>query len=106
MELERGARNAMKSDNPERMTDLAYRSLGTLRSSYLMSSKEFLSLFAYVRLGLSLGILPKDELTHEKLNEIMVHVMPATLTLSSGKHLGEVERDKCRAKYLRDILSK
>ena len=28
MELERGARNAMKSDNPERMTDLAYRSLG------------------------------------------------------------------------------
>lgn len=106
MELERSARNTMKSDNPDRMTDLAYRSLGTLRSAYLMSSKEFLSLFAYVRLGLALGVLPENELSYEKLGEIMVHVMPATLSLSSGKHLSETERDRRRAEYLRECLSK
>lgn len=106
MELERSARNTMKSDNPDRMTDLAYRSLGTLRSAYLMSSKEFLSLFAYVRLGLALGVLPENELSYEKLGEIMVHVMPATLSLSSGKHLSETERDRRRAEYLRECLAK
>lgn len=104
MELERNARATMKSDSPDRLTDLAYRSLGTLRSSYLMSSKEFLSLCAYVRLGLALGYLDEKELSYEKLTETMVHVMPASLSVDEGKHLGELERDKARAKYLRTHL--
>lgn len=106
MELERKARESMKESNPDRMTDLAYRSLGTLRSAYLMSTKEFLGLCAYVRLGLAIGVLPEHELSYEKLTEIMVHIMPATLSLSSGKHLGETERDRRRAEYLRECLAK
>ena len=106
MELERNARATMKSDSPDRLTDLAYRSLGTLRSSYLMSSKEFLSLCAYVRLGIALGYISEDELTYEKLTETMIHVMPASLSVDEGKHLGELERDKARAEYLRRHLAK
>ena len=104
MELERHTREVMKSDNPDRMTDLAYRSLGTLRSSYLMSSKEFLGLYAYVRLGLALGLLPHTDLTFEKLAAIMVHVMPATLSLTSGRNFDALDRDKLRAEYLRENL--
>ena len=99
---ERQLRAAMMSDAPDRITDTVMRSVGALRYAHMMSSEEFLKHYAYVRLGISLGII--KDITYEKLGNLLVEAMPATLTLRAGHELGPTERDLARAKYIRENI--
>lgn len=100
---ERKAREEMKSDMYDRIYDKVCRAYGILKYSRMMSSSEFLTLFSDVRLGISLGMI--DELSYEKLGEILIGILPSNLIYNSGnKPLSENERDVKRSEYVRNSL--
>lgn len=92
--MERQMRETIKDS----VDDTVCRSYGIMRYARSMTSKEFMKLFADVRLGVSLGII--DGITNEKLGEIMINVLPATLMTRNGGSLDETARDKARAAYI------
>lgn len=104
IESEKKARQAITGDNLERLTDRIKRAEGTLRYANLISSSEFIKLFADVRFGIALGIV--EEINYEQLGTLLVEVMPATLTLSSeNTPKSEMARDKLRAQKIQSILN-
>lgn len=100
---ERKTRDAMKSDSSDRLADLVFRALGTLKYARLISSKEFLKLFAEVRLGIALGYI--TEIGYGELSELLVSVMPANLTIKTRRELTDAERDRERADFIRHYLT-
>lgn len=102
-ESERKARNELKSDNYDRMADRVCRAYGIMKYSRIMSSREFLQLFADVRLGIALGMI--ENVSYEKLGELLIGVLPANLVAASGKNvLSENERDVRRSEFVRNAL--
>ncbi|MBE6718820.1 MAG: protein arginine kinase [Ruminococcaceae bacterium] len=102
-EKERRAREVLKSDNYSAIADKVGRAYGILKYARIISSKEFMKLYADVRLGISLGII--DDLTYEKMGEIMIGVLPANLIKNNGgKPISDYERDILRADYLRKAI--
>lgn len=100
---ERQARDAVKSDNPDRLCDRVMRSFGTMKYAYLLSSAEFIRLFADVRLGISLGFV--SDISYERLGELLIRVMPGMMNATAGRVLGDGERDRMRAEFVREFLS-
>ncbi|MBQ8310615.1 MAG: ATP--guanido phosphotransferase [Clostridia bacterium] len=104
-ESEQKARKAITGDALERLSDHILRSEGILKYAYMISSSEFIKLFADVRFGIALGIV--SNITYEQLGTLLVEAMPATLTLSSeNTPKGESARDKLRAQKIQNILNK
>ncbi len=103
-ESEKKARKAITGDAFDRLTDRILRSAGLLKSAYLMSSSEFIKLFADVRFGISLGLI--SDISYEQLGTLLVEAMPATLTLSAeNTPRTENARDKLRAERIKTILN-
>ena len=102
-ESEHKARKSITGDALDRLTDRVLRSEGALKYAYMMSSSEFIKLFADVRFGIALGII--EDITYEQLGTLLVEAMPATLTLSAeNAPKTEAARDKLRAQRIRSIL--
>lgn len=100
---ERKAREVIKSDSYSVIADRVGRAYGILKYAAIISSKEFMKLFADVRLGIALGLI--KDLDYEKLGELMIGVMPATLIArNGGVAAGESERDVMRADYIRKTI--
>ena len=103
-ESEQKARKAITGDALDRLTDRIKRAEGTLKYAYLLSSAEFIKLFADVRFGISLGII--TDITYEQLGVLLVEAMPATLTMEAeAPPKTEAARDKLRAKKVQEILN-
>ena len=101
---EQKARNAITGDSLDRLTDRILRSVGILKYAHMISSSEFIKLFADVRFGISLGIV--REITYEQLGTLLVEAMPATLTLiADAAPKTEAARDKLRAQHVRHLLT-
>lgn len=101
---EHKARKSIQGDALDRLTDRILRAEGTLRYAHMLSSAEFIRLFADVRLGISMGIV--DDLTYDQLTPLLVEVMPATMTLSTeNPPRSEAARDKLRAQIVRSALA-
>lgn len=103
IESEQKARRSITGERLDHLTDRILRSEGALKYAYMMSSAEFIKLFADVRFGISLGIV--TDISYEQLGTLLVEVMPATLTLgveTSPKN--EMARDKLRAQKIHSIL--
>ena len=104
-ESEHKARKTITGDALDRLTDRILRSEGALKYAYMMSSTEFIKLFADVRFGIALGIV--EDITYEQLGTLLVEAMPATLTLSAeNAPKTEAARDKLRAQRIRSVLQK
>ncbi len=104
-ESEQKARKSITGDALERLTDHIKRQEGILKYAYMISSSEFIKLFADVRFGIALGLI--NDITYEQLGTLLVDVMPATLTLSSETTpKSEAARDKLRAQRIQACLSK
>lgn len=100
---EQKARKAITGDALDRLTDRVMRSEGTLKYAHMLSSGEFIKLFADIRFGISLGII--SDISYEQLGTLLVEAMPATLTLSAETPpKTEAARDKLRALRVREIL--
>ncbi|MBO5274070.1 MAG: protein arginine kinase [Clostridia bacterium] len=100
VELERSARNSIYSDNTDLLTDRILRSYGVMKYAHMITSEEFMKLWADVRLGVALGIISEEDMSYDQLGELSVAVMPATLSLTSGAQ-DERSRDIARAERAR-----
>ncbi len=101
---EQKARKSITGDALDRLTDHIKRQEGILKYAYMISSSEFIKLFADVRFGITLGVV--NDITYEQLGTLLVEVMPATLTLSSeNTPKSESARDKLRAQKIQALLN-
>ncbi len=102
-ESELRARQSVTGDALDRLTDRIKRAEGTLRYAHMLSTAEFIKLFADVRLGIALGIV--EGIGYEQLGRLLVDAMPATLTLSvDTPPKTEAARDKLRAQTVRAVF--
>jgi len=102
---EEKARKAITGDTLDRLTDRIKRAEGTLKYAYMMTSSEFIKLFADVRFGIALGLV--TDISYEELGNLLVEAMPATLTLGAEiPPKTEAARDILRAAKIRDFLQR
>lgn len=103
-ENEKSLRKLINEDKNPKLIDRICRAEGTLRHAYMISSSEFISLFADVRLGIDLGII--KDVDYKTLGQLFIEVMPATLALSEKKTpKTEKDRDVLRAKRIKARFS-
>jgi len=103
IELEEQARAQMVERERDRVTDKVCRSLGILKNAYLLGSDELALRLADVRLGSVLGLL--ETVPMHRLTELFIAAQPATLAISGEGLEDGAERDKARAKMLKNALS-
>lgn len=99
------ARDALFRANHDLLTDKIMRSLGILRYATMLSGKEFCDCYAYVRLGVSLGLV--EDVTLETLDKLLYAAMPANILLrgsNTAAAKNPVLRDKLRARIVRGSL--
>ena len=100
---ERELRGKVSGEVAALREDRIHRAEGTLRYATRISSEEFFSLFADLKLGIALGLI--DTVKDEQLNALLIHVLPATLTLAAGNApKNGAERDAFRASYIKKAL--
>lgn len=103
-ENEKSLRKLINEDKNPKLIDRICRAEGTLRHAYMISSSEFISLFADVRLGIDLGII--KDVDYKTLGQLFIEVMPATLALSEKEApKTEKDRDVLRAKRIKARFS-
>lgn len=81
--------------------DKIFRALGVLKNARLLSTDEFMELISVVRLGAARGLVEADI---EKLNDLIVNMQPATISVANGEADGPAARDALRAKTVRETL--
>ena len=103
IEKERKLRREVSGEAAERRADRIHRAEGTLRYASMLSSEEFFSLYADIKLSIALGLI--DSISDEVLNTLLINVLPATLTQSASTAPGSgAERDRQRARFIKQAL--
>ncbi len=96
---ERAARKELiKNDD---YLDSIWRAYGILKYSRKLTSSEFMKLISLVRLAAAEKIIDTDI---EKINAMIPDMQPATVNVRNSSVLDAEERDKLRAKEVREIL--
>lgn len=93
-------RNLRGSLDRLRVEDIAYRALGTLANSRILTSNEMMNLLSQIKLGQSQGIINK-EINAVKL---IIEGQPHMLMKKYGEMQPD-ERDICRASAMREAVS-
>ncbi len=97
------ARNSLLAARRDAMTDKICRSLGILKYAHMISGKEFLDCYAYVRLGISLDLIHSVELS--ELDKLLYEAMPAHLILQNKDAASDTAlRDKLRAEVIKQRI--
>ncbi|MDE6276223.1 MAG: ATP--guanido phosphotransferase [Clostridia bacterium] len=99
--LEEQARRAILDRKKIDLEDQIMRAYGTLLFARVLGSDEFMINIAYVKLGISYGLLKLDV---RAINKLIPKVLPYTLSVNKGKILNPHERDVERAKIVRSAL--
>lgn len=100
---ELSARHMLLKTDGIALRDKISRAYGVLTNAYTLSTKEFMSLIALVKLGVSLDLLKyKDS---QKLDKLIVDCQPAKIISLCGE-TDEIKRDMFRAKLTAKVLSK
>lgn len=81
--------------------DRIFRAYGVLKYARLIDTAEFMELISLVRLGAVKGVINMD---CSKIEAMMIHMQPATISLSVDRPLDRIERDKLRAQLVRHNL--
>ena len=81
--------------------DRIFRAYGVLKYARMIDTSEFMELISLVRLGAVRGIINMDS---AQIEALMIHMQPATISLSVDRPLDRIERDKLRAKLVRQSL--
>lgn len=103
IEQESQARQVLLSKSKAVLEDRINRSLGILKSAYIISSQETIELLSMVRLGNDLGIV--KDIDRCRLNELFIITLPAHLQKIENKKLSSQERDTKRAGLIRSRLN-
>ncbi|MBD3336164.1 MAG: protein arginine kinase [Candidatus Eisenbacteria bacterium] len=103
LEYEERAREVLVREARLEIEDKIGRSLGTLRHARILSSQEMISLLSAVRFGVTLGL---KEMPHLKaINELLVCGQPAHIQLMAGREMSSAERNRYRAKLVREKMT-
>ena len=102
-ENEHSVRALINEDRNPDLIDRICRAEGTLRHAFLLSSSEFISLYADVRLGVAIGVV--KEIDYKTLDSLFISVLPATLMLAASAE-GEKARDILRARRIKEALAR
>lgn len=102
IEHERNARSYLMTQSSIELENRIFRSLGVLKYSRIIESKEAATCISDVRLGIDLGII--KNISESILNELMVLTQPGFLQHYANKVLQTNERDILRASLIRDRL--
>ena len=98
---EETARKNLLSREKNALEDEVWRAYGTLQNARLLSSQESIPLLSTLRLGNELSII---NLKRSLINELDLLTLPAHIQKIIGKGLSPQERDRARAKLVRDRL--
>ena len=101
IDKERKYRKLLLEQNTKLEDDI-YRSYGILKYARSITASEAYTLISNVKLGVNLNII--KDVTLETLNKISVDINPYTLQLINKKYMEEDERDRVRAKYIREVI--
>jgi protein arginine kinase len=99
---ERAAREVVVKMNGIQLEDRVFRSLGTLKNSRIIESKEAAKCLSDVRLGIDIGYI--QNISRSILNELMILTQPGFLQQYAGGALRPFERDVRRASLIRERL--
>ena len=102
IDQEEKARALLYEKQQDELEDDIYRSLGILKYARAISTAEGFNLLSRVRMGIEMGIIKDIEIS--VINNLLVNIQPATLQLNTGKEVDLAQRDKARAKILRETL--
>ncbi|NOY77429.1 MAG: protein arginine kinase [Calditrichaeota bacterium] len=100
---ERLARLELIEEDRIHLEDRVFRALGVIERARLISSLEFIELFASIKLGIVSGLLP--EIDHQTVNNLLVQTQPAHIQRLAGRALAPLERDVYRAEFVRNKLN-
>jgi protein arginine kinase len=92
---EKRAREVLLGENERQMHDRVGRALGILKGARILGLEETMSLLSALRLGVCLGLV--SEYSVGRINELMIQVQPAHLTVRAGHDLDPLEIDSLRA---------
>src|SRR6059058_2480508 len=102
IEKEHDPRQILLQKKPNTLCDQIGRAYGVLTYAYAMTSKEALNLLSVVKLGIDLGVFPKDK--RLAIDELFMDTQPAHLQKTSQQKLNAEERDHLRAQIIRARL--
>ncbi len=84
-----------------KVEDMAYRAIGILKHSRILTSEEMMKLLSRIKLGQSLGII-KENINP---NELLIEAQPYMLMRKYGE-MKPYERDIQRAEFMREVFQK
>jgi protein arginine kinase len=84
------------------LEDDIYRALGIMRYARTINTSEALNLLSRVRMGIEMGIIKDIEI--KNINQLIDNIQPATLQIIKGNEIDSRERDRERARILRETL--
>lgn len=99
---EAAARNRLRKEASEQISDKIWRAYGILKHARVLSSEEVMNLLSAVRLGLAMGII--EDISIKIINEILLLSQPAHLMKYCGRDMTTDERDIVRADMVREKL--
>jgi protein arginine kinase len=99
---ERSIRNYLRENMSIELQDKIYRSLGILKYSRILNSKESMKHLSNIRLGWELGILENQG--YKDIIKVMIDIQPANIQQGIDKTLTEKERDVVRANIIREFI--
>ncbi len=99
---ERDVRNNLLINKTKEVEDKVFRSLGILKYSRLMTSREAMAHLSNVRLGKEMGII--DDIDYNKIIKLMIDIQPASIQKTANKELNKEERDTRRAGLIRELI--
>lgn len=102
VQQERSARESIVKTADIQLEDKVWRSLGILKNSRIIESKEAAKCLSDVRLGIDIGYI--ENISRNILNELMILTQPGFLQQYAGGPLRPFERDVRRATLIRERL--
>ncbi len=104
IEHEKNARLRLVEKKELFLKDHIGRAFGILTHAHLLTTKEALDLLSDLRLGVDLGIL--KPVGRQTVDELLMTAQPGHLQKLEGKTLKPKDRDRVRAKRVRERLSR
>ncbi|HMO04247.1 MAG TPA: protein arginine kinase [Kiritimatiellia bacterium] len=104
VEHEKNARARLVEKKELFLKDHIGRAYGILTHAHLLTTKEALDLLSDLRLGVDLGIL--KSVGRQTVDELLMTAQPGHLQKLEGKALKPKDRDRVRAKRVRERLSR
>lgn len=98
---ERNTRKHLMDKKLVEMEDKVCRSLGALKYSRILDSREAMNHLSNIRMGINMSILKNKELN--ELIRLMIDIQPANIQRSLDREMNSKERDIERANIMREF---